>query len=55
MKARLKGSKGKLLGWTHLFEEPGDQGAQDERVVGLPVVVGQADVAGLPQVPLPPV
>lgn len=37
-----------------LFEEPGDQGAQDKRVIGLSVVVGQANVAGLPEVPLPP-
>lgn len=44
-------------GWAaaDLFEEPGDEAAQDERVVGLSVVVGQADVAGLPQIPLPAV
>lgn len=38
-----------------LFEEPGNQGAQDECVVGLSVVVGQADAAGLPQVTFPAV
>lgn len=38
-----------------LLEEPGHQGAQDEGVVGLAVVVRQADVAALPQVALPAV
>lgn len=38
-----------------LLEEPGHQGTQDEGVVGLAVVVWQADVAALPQVALPAV
>lgn len=38
-----------------LFEKPGNQRSQDERIIGLSVVVGQADAAGLPQVALPAV
>lgn len=40
---------------SDLSEEPGDQGAQDKRVVGLSVVERQANVAGVPQVTLPTV
>lgn len=44
-------------GWTpaDLFEEPGNQGAQNEWVIGFPVMKGKANVAGVPQVPFPAV
>lgn len=44
-------------GWTlaDLFEEPGNQRAQNEWVIGFPVMKGEANVAGVPQVPFPAV
>lgn len=39
----------------HLFEEPCNKGAQNERVIGFSVMEGQTNVAGVPKVSFPAV
>lgn len=38
---------------TYLTQEPGGEEAKKDSIVGLPVVPGHPNVAGVPELPLP--